>query len=57
MESEEAQAPRAEGLDPDDPAVRDGIDLVRWELSLYAPAEGPAGCSSSPMVNGKERNR
>jgi hypothetical protein len=25
---------RAEGLDPDDPAVIASIDLVRWELSL-----------------------
>jgi hypothetical protein len=28
------QALRAEGLDPDDPAVIAAIDLVRWELSL-----------------------
>ena len=25
---------RAEGLDPDDPAVVAALDLVRWELSL-----------------------
>jgi hypothetical protein len=25
---------RAEGLDPDDPAVCAAIDLVRWELSM-----------------------
>jgi hypothetical protein len=25
---------RAEGLDPNDPAVIAAIDLVRWELSL-----------------------
>ena len=25
---------RAEGLDPDDPAVVAVLDLVRWELSL-----------------------
>ena len=31
---EERQALRAEGLDPDDPAVVVAIDLVRWELSL-----------------------
>jgi hypothetical protein len=24
----------AEGLDPDDPALRARIDLVRWELSM-----------------------
>ena len=32
-----AQALRAEGLDPDHPAVMAAIDLVRWELSLLAP--------------------
>jgi hypothetical protein len=30
----ERQALRAEGLNPDDPAVVAAIDLVRWELSL-----------------------
>ena len=34
-----AQALRAEGLDPDHPAVMAAIDLVRWELSLYGRAE------------------
>jgi hypothetical protein len=34
VDAEEARALRAEGLDPDDPAVRAGIDLVRWELSM-----------------------
>lgn len=34
MDAEEAQAVRAEGLDPDDPAVVVALDLVRWELSL-----------------------
>jgi hypothetical protein len=34
MDTEEAEALRAEGLDPDDPAVIAPIDLVRWELSL-----------------------
>ena len=29
-----AQALRAEGFDPDDPAVVAAIDMVRWELSL-----------------------
>jgi hypothetical protein len=28
------QALRAEGYDPDDPAVVAAIDMVRWELSL-----------------------
>jgi hypothetical protein len=32
----EAEAIRAEGLDPDDPAVRAALDLVRWELELLA---------------------
>jgi hypothetical protein len=36
MDVEERQAPWAEGLDPDDPAVIAAIDLVRWELSLGA---------------------
>jgi hypothetical protein len=31
---DEREAIRAEGLDPDDPAVRGAIDLVRWELEL-----------------------
>jgi hypothetical protein len=30
---------RAEGLDPDDPAVIAAIDLVRWGLSLLQAAE------------------
>ena len=30
----EAEAIRAEGLDPDDPAVQAAIDFVRWELRL-----------------------
>ena len=30
----EAQAVRAEGSDPDDPAIVAAIDMVRWELSL-----------------------
>jgi hypothetical protein len=34
VDDEEAQALRAEGLDPDDPAVVAAIDMVRWELSL-----------------------
>lgn len=34
MDDDERQALRAEGLDPDDPAVVAAIDLVRWELSL-----------------------
>lgn len=34
MDDHERQAPRTEGLDPDDPAVIAAIDLVRWELWL-----------------------
>jgi hypothetical protein len=34
VDAEEAQAVRAEGLDPDGPAVVVALDLVRWELSL-----------------------
>jgi hypothetical protein len=34
MDDDEREAIRAEGLDPDDPAVRAALDLVRWELEL-----------------------
>lgn len=34
MDSDEREAIRAEGLDPDDPAVLTGLDFVRWELEL-----------------------
>jgi len=34
MDDDEREAIRAEGLDPDDPAVRSALDLVRWELEL-----------------------
>lgn len=36
MDEIEREAARAEGLDPDDPAVQAAIDLVRWELELFA---------------------
>jgi hypothetical protein len=36
-----AAALRAEGLDPDDPAVIGAIDLVRWKLSLGIQVTGP----------------
>jgi hypothetical protein len=36
MDDDEREAIRAEGLDPDDPAVQTAIDLVRWELELFA---------------------
>ncbi len=32
----EAEAIRAEGLDPDNSAVRAALDLVRWKLELPA---------------------
>jgi hypothetical protein len=35
MDDEERLAVRAEGFDPDDPAVVAAIGLVRWELSLF----------------------
>lgn len=31
---DEYEVLRAEGHDPDDPAVRAALDLVRWELEL-----------------------
>ena len=34
MDFEERQALIAEGVDPDDPAVRTALDMVRWELQL-----------------------
>jgi hypothetical protein len=34
MDDIERKAIRAEGFDPDDPAVVTAIDLVRWELSM-----------------------
>lgn len=33
----EREAMRSEGFDPDDPATKTAIDLVRWELSLLRP--------------------
>lgn len=39
LDAVEAEAIRAEGLDPDDPAVRAALDLVRWELELLAIVE------------------
>ena len=38
VDDDEREALRAEGLDPDDPAVIAAIDLVRWELSLISNA-------------------
>jgi hypothetical protein len=34
LDSVEVEAIRAEGLDPDDPAVKAALDLVRWELEI-----------------------
>ncbi|NKS55952.1 hypothetical protein GS500_26030 [Rhodococcus hoagii] len=36
MDPIEAAAIRAEGYDPDDPAVREALDFVRWELQLLS---------------------
>jgi len=36
LEEIEREALRAEGLDPDNPEVLAAIDLVRWELQLFA---------------------
>ena len=33
---DEREVSRAEGLDPEEPAVRAALDLVRWELELLA---------------------
>jgi hypothetical protein len=46
VDAEEAEAVRAEGLDPNDPAVIAAIDLVRWELSLATrPPDGDSGAT------------
>jgi hypothetical protein len=42
LHDDERQALRAEGFDPDDPAVVAVIDLLRWELSL-TKRNGAAG--------------
>lgn len=34
MDEDEREALRAEGLDPDDPAVVTAINFVRWELEM-----------------------
>lgn len=36
MDPIEAAAIRDEGLDPDDPAVREALDWVSWELQMHA---------------------
>jgi hypothetical protein len=41
MDDDEREALRAEGLDPDDPAVVAAIDMVRWELSLMGTSSSP----------------
>lgn len=38
MDSDERNGLIAEGVDPDDLAVRAAIDVVRWELSLLPNA-------------------
>jgi hypothetical protein len=37
MDDDEREAIPSEGLNPDDPAVVAALDLVRWELSCFAP--------------------
>jgi uncharacterized protein YegP (UPF0339 family) len=46
MDDDECQALRAEGLDPDDPAVIAALDLVRWELSLGAAPTAATAANS-----------
>jgi len=62
VDDEEREALRAEGLDPDDPAVAGAIDRVRWELSLLSPnrhRKGPTGVTlraeDQPVVVSKSR--
>jgi hypothetical protein len=45
MDETEREVIRADGFDPDDPAVVTAIDLVRWELSMLKghPARRRAG--------------
>ena len=42
VDDEDAQALRAEGYDPDHPAVVAAIDLVRWDISLLRVTMGRA---------------
>ena len=44
-------ASKAEGLEPDDPAVRAAIDLVRWELELLAEKRRKPGFKAPAIVN------
>lgn len=37
MDEDEPEAIRAEGSDPDDPAMQAVHDLVRWELAMLSP--------------------
>jgi hypothetical protein len=39
MDDEEREALRAEGFDPDDPAVVAALNLVRWEMELLGGAQ------------------
>ncbi|WP_156670155.1 hypothetical protein [Mycobacterium sp. E3305] len=39
MDEIEREAIRAEGRDPDDPAVVTAIDFARWTLSLHVGAQ------------------
>jgi hypothetical protein len=53
VDAEEAQAVRAEGLDPDDPAVVVALDLVRWDLSLVR-VPGVASGGADPEMSSDE---
>jgi hypothetical protein len=57
MDDDERQSLRAEGLDPDDPAVIAAIDLVRWELSLLieSPHSSSAAQNSAPHLRSNRR--
>jgi hypothetical protein len=54
VDDEEVEALRAEGLDPDAPAVVAALDLVRWELSLIYPVFAEFTGSSRISVEAEE---
>ena len=49
VDDDQRQAVRAEGLDPDDPAVVAALDIVRWELSLLRLPRVASGGVDSEM--------
>jgi hypothetical protein len=48
VDDEERQAVRADGFNPDDPAVVAAIDVVRWELSRL-PRKAQYATGSIPV--------